>query len=268
MLIICPKCSAQYEIPEEVPLATGRKLKCSNCQHVFPFLKDKTEEVPVSVPPEDTQQTEIDPVLEEEIKLEPVFAEDTVFQPDDVPQAFVPVEPIPQHENKSVSFIAAFMSALLLFALVAAGLIYRDELFGRWMFGSSKATSKMAIHTPSAQESNTAVPVRQNTIKTVDSYEEVVPQVVSLPQIRFVHFERRQDEVPEIRIEGILENATTSDMQLPEKVRAVAYDRAGRVLFEKEIYLTDRILSAGKTLAFFGTYQPAPEEVQWVDVTF
>ena len=271
MLITCPKCSVQYQIPEEVRLVAGRKIKCSNCQHVFIFSND--ESVPASVEDQDVQLMEIDPVVEETAADDAVFAEDDVFQSDDVPQPFVPVASAPQNDKKGTSVLAAFLSALLLFALIVLGIVYREDLFGRWLsFGQRETTDsdskfdyKLDVITPNDKKNSVN---QMPSLKPVLNYEEQAPQIVSLPQIRSVQFEKRQDLDTEIRIEGVLENVSNEVMHLPPKVRAVAYDSAGQVLFEKEIYLTDKELPAGKTLSFFGTYQPAPDGVQWVDVTF
>ena len=113
-------------------------------------------------------------------------------------------------------------------------------------------------------------PVTEVFEKKVSSeeYVEETPEIVLLPQIQSVRFEKRLDPEPTIRIEGVLRNNSSKSMRLPAKVRAVAYSSEGTILFEKEIFLTDSILPANTELSFFGSYQPAPDGVQWVDVTF
>ena len=93
-------------------------------------------------------------------------------------------------------------------------------------------------------------------------------KTVLLPSIQSVRFEVKKLSEPTITIEGVLKNDSSEEMALPEKVRALAYDAQGNVLFEKDIYLTDRTLAPGESRPFFGSYAPAPSRVQWVDVTF
>ena len=67
-------------------------------------------------------------------------------------------------------------------------------------------------------------------------------------------------------IEGVVRNLGMQELLLPEKVYAIAYDTQGTVLFEKEIYLSKNSLKPSEEQPFFGTYTPAPEGIQWVDV--
>ena len=268
MLITCPKCSVQYKIPEGVHIPAGKKIQCSNCQHIFVLPETEQENKVVDETLNAPQQIEIDPVVDNEVPDDAVFAEDDVFKPDDVPQPFVPVPPAVPEEKKSVGIWMALISIMIVIALAVAGIVYKDVLF----------ESLLAENVPSEDQKNLAVQAEpQNKISqdqtadkvaVADTYIEETPQTVMLPQIQSVRFEQRDGADLEIRIEGILKNSTDRDMMLPEKVRAIAYDSQGKILFEKEIYLTDKVLLAGRTLPFFGTYQPAPNGVQWVDVTF
>lgn len=262
MLITCPKCSAQYEIPEGVYIPNGKKMKCSNCQHVFISSNEDVVEAAGNDADETFQPVNIDPVMDEKVGEDSVFAEDDVFQPEEVPQPFVPVVPavVERPEKRGVGVWLAVLSALIFVILVGAGILYRDVLF------TNLSKAKMvATAVPAKPE---VLPPVINDMHPVDKYVEETPQVVVLPQIQSVRFEKRQEVNLEIQIEGVLKNPTDQQMKLPEKVRAFAYDSEGNILFEKEIYLTDKVLPAGAELSFFGTYQPAPEGVQWVDVSF
>ena len=268
MLITCPKCSVQYKIPEGVYVPAGKKMKCSNCQHVFTLNENVEEQNKVEEVLDSPQQIDIDPVVEEEGAPEAVFAEDEVFKAEEVPQPFVPVTPAVTEEKKSVGVWAALISMLILIVLIGAGVLYKDVLFGQWLNIAPALAPQNKIQRPNENvDSKPVAPVAEK-VNTVRAYTEETPQIVLLPQIQSVRFEQRQDVDLEIRIEGVLKNQTNQPMRLPEKVRAIAYDAQGKVMFEKEIYLTDKVLSAGDELSFFGTYQPAPEGVQWVDVTF
>ncbi len=53
MLIVCPKCFAQYAVSDEISIKKGQKFHCSSCQNYFVLpqadmynLTDETEEIP------------------------------------------------------------------------------------------------------------------------------------------------------------------------------------------------------------------------------
>ena len=265
MLVTCPKCSAKYEIPGEVHLSAGRKMKCSACQHVF-LLPELSEAVP-----EDNATTEevveIDPVgVAKPETSQKVFADGPVFQ-DDVPQPFVPVSTQEVEHKRPVNLWATIISVVVLVIALAMGVLYRDTLF-EMFFPAGTGLSPLPVVKKEVKEPVVTAPVKKEHPVSLDRYVEETPEIVPLPQIQSVRFEKRNDPQPTIRIEGVLKNAGTMPIRLPEKVRAIAYNLEGAILFEKEIYLTDLILPAGEERLFFGSYQPAPEGVQWVDVTF
>ena len=272
MLITCPKCSTKYQIPDEAHLSAGRKLKCSHCQNVF-VLKDQIEDTPkteeVVMPPE---MVEIDPPKAETSSEQKVFEDQPVFQ-DDVPQPFMPVANTETSaDKKSIGSWAAIISLFAVLILLGLGIFYKDVIFNTFapqMIVPSKNVKKSAdITVPEVSVEKNVAEVVAKENRAVESYVEEIPEVVMLPQIQSVRFEKRLDPTPTIRIEGVLKNGTSAPIKLPAKVRAIAYNEEGAILFEKEIYLTDLILPAGEERPFFGSYQPAPEGVQWVDVTF
>ena len=264
MLITCPKCSAKYQVPEEVHLSIGKKVKCSNCAHVFIFNETNEHSDPI---PENNPVEEVLPVqTEQDAPQEQVFSDSPVFQ-DDVPQAFVPVStPEETPSKRPVGMWMAIISFVILAITIAFGILYKDTLFETLMPTTSIQTpSYTKPDVAKAKSYNTPTQEKQPVIS--ESFPET-PRTVFLPQIQSVRFEKRTEPVSEIKIEGVLKNSTTEELRLPEKVRAIAYNSEGAVLFEKEIYLTDSILPAGEDRPFFGSYQPAPNDVQWVEVTF
>ena len=64
MRLLCPKCDAEYEIPDDVIPAEGRDVQCSGCQ--------ETWFVPANTPP--PERTTIDPkvssILQQEVQRE------------------------------------------------------------------------------------------------------------------------------------------------------------------------------------------------------
>ena len=279
MLITCPKCAAKYQIPAEVHLTAGRKIQCSNCHYVF-SLKEQNQ------PAEDLSQPTIEeitpatPVIEKENPViedttgtpeanesESIFADETIFQ-EDVPQPFMPVSTPEAPEKKPVSLLSVIVCSFLLVALATAGFIYRDLLFGDQILTSTNNLLTTHFRPSSSTNEKSTQSEKVPNGKNGATYIEETPQIVLLPQIQSVRFEKQDGPTPTIRIEGILKNTASTTLTLPEKVRAVAYDTQGEVLFEKEIYLTDKVLPAGEERAFFGSYQPAPSNVQWIEVTF
>lgn len=261
MLITCPKCSAKYEIPSEVHLTAGKKLKCSNCQYVFTLREEMVEPEEKEVIHSSSVEEQVPMVKQDSAEVETVFSDDAVFK-DDVPQPFVPVDTKENRSPKAVGVLGLIISITLLVLVCVFGFLYRDLLF------DYRYAPVVSVKNTLTADKLQKMPLQKKEEKRIERYEESKPHVVSLPEIQSVHFEKRSDPVPTIRIEGILKNKTMKTLTLPEKVRAVAYNVQGDILFEKEIYLTDLVLPAGEERSFFGSYQPAPENVQWVDVTF
>ena len=83
MRLICPNCSAQYEVPADVIPAEGRDVQCSNCQETWFQTHPDTE------PPTDVAQT----LKEHFAKTEPEAASvpeqtDAVSEPDLIDDEF------------------------------------------------------------------------------------------------------------------------------------------------------------------------------------
>ena len=130
MFITCPKCSARYEIPAEVHLSAGKKMKCSNCQHVFALEVEQPAEPVVEVR-EEPGVINIDPVPAED----DVFATEETIEPQEteMPPAFEPVaadpdtfEPVSRHSGAHI--VMVLLLFILIGLLVVAGVLYRDVL--------------------------------------------------------------------------------------------------------------------------------------------
>ncbi|MBQ3695392.1 MAG: zinc-ribbon domain-containing protein [Alphaproteobacteria bacterium] len=267
MLITCPKCSVKYQIPDEVRLSEGKKLKCSNCMHVFTFSTETEPAVDQPVVSEEPQEKAVE--NEPNPAEDKVFSDGPVFQ-DEVPQAFVPVESTEKEPKHPIGMFGAVLSFCILVVLLVFGFLYRDVLLDKVVSIPNTGRSNFVKEAlkPEIQRENTVVPELKEHPVPREEYVVENPEIVVLPQISSVRFEKRLDPIPTIRIEGVLKNMSSVTIKLPEKVRAIAYDQEGAVLFEKDIFLTDLVLPAGEERLFFGSYQPAPDGVQWVDVTF
>ena len=134
MFVTCPKCSTKYQIPSEVYLPAGKKLKCSNCQHVFVYTPTEPEK-PIEPVVSEPGIENIDPVA-------PVISEDEVFAAEpveehesDIPPAFTPVESEPDEfesvPKRGYGRVLGILMLLVFVALaVVLGILYRDELLG------------------------------------------------------------------------------------------------------------------------------------------
>ncbi len=68
MRLTCPKCSAQYEVPDEVIPEGGRDVQCSNCEETW--FQEKTPSKPADVEPKPPQAKEPEQVAATEVKVE------------------------------------------------------------------------------------------------------------------------------------------------------------------------------------------------------
>jgi len=154
MLIKCPNCSVKYEIPEEIGLVEGRKLKCSDCNHVFVFTRMLVEsESPQNnfEQKEKTSPLTDDPVLsfQEENPKTAVFlsepeseaSADTVN--DDLSATFTPIsnaedEDYSEKIKYRLSWVVWFFCIFLLFILAVAGFYYADFISADYLLGVNR----------------------------------------------------------------------------------------------------------------------------------
>ena len=121
MLITCPKCSAKYEIPSEVRLTAGKKLKCSNCQYVFTLSEEIADMEEKKIVPVSPVEEEQNPAPEQNsAEGNVVFSDDAVFK-DDVPQPFIPVDTKETKPQKAVGILGVIISVTLLILVCVLG---------------------------------------------------------------------------------------------------------------------------------------------------
>ena len=148
MLIKCPNCSVKYKIPEEIGLVEGRKLKCSDCNHVFVYTQTlvESEESQNNLGNNEEQPVMADdPVLalQEDISQAAVFlpeSEQDSSKKDDLTATFTPVEQeelvlkTPYH----LSLLIWGVCVVLLFGLALAGFYYADFISADYLLGVNR----------------------------------------------------------------------------------------------------------------------------------
>jgi len=292
MFVTCPKCFSKYQIPAEIYLPTGKQVKCSHCQHIFALANENVEQ---STVPVETVQV-VEPVMPEPsnnfeeqrvVNIDPepvVFAdEQPTFQQEEssgVPEAFAPPEEsavLPEPEQRRGFRIHNLIIAILILMAAAAfvfiGWSHPEFLSMDWLRDSQQEAvepvgqvvdQNTSVDSFKPQQTNEE---QRQVIPAVEqNIDSSAPQV--LPEIHSVRFELRSGVEATVRIEGVLKNSTAKDILLPKTVHAVAYNTDGKVLFEKDIYLSDKVLPAGEERNFFGSYSPVQGSIQWVEVTF
>lgn len=287
MLITCPKCSAQYQVPDEIDLPEGKKLQCSSCQFIFNYqsikkdLKQNTSSV--LVPPEDAVLTTVS-LCEKEVRVE---RKEVPPNESSLPEVFCPVS-----KSSSKSIVPYLMGGICLIGIVllsVLGWYHRDLLFMEIVLPKTEKriyTPQLKRVKPAAKpvtnfvppEIPTAVPETSPKKEPIILEEPVQESPVVMPEenipsessliVQNSRFRLiGQAEESSVLIEGILYNNSGNLIPLPEKLFAVAYDTEGTILFEKEIYLPQGVLEPSKEQAFFGTYTPAPKGIQWIDIS-
>ena len=106
MRLICPNCTAQYEVDASMIPVEGRDVQCSNCGHTWyelPEAPKAAEDDPVpAMEPEPWEAPEPDPAPEPEPepKPEPEFEPEPEpeFEPEPEPEAEPEFEPEPEPE--------------------------------------------------------------------------------------------------------------------------------------------------------------------------
>ncbi|MEO0750198.1 MAG: zinc-ribbon domain-containing protein [Pseudomonadota bacterium] len=89
MRLICPNCSAQYEVPDEVIPENGRDVQCSNCGDTWfqlhPDHPDYTPAYDPDTPEDDAYQDATDDMVEPEVEPEPEPQEEPYEDDDPAP---------------------------------------------------------------------------------------------------------------------------------------------------------------------------------------
>ena len=277
MLVTCPKCSARYQVPDEVELSQGKKLQCSSCQFIFKFqefVQNKEQEDIALVPPEDAVLT-AQSLPEKSVATEKKSSPPTESS---FPEVFCPVSD--ENRNGVLLYLGLFLCCCFVALLSLVGWYYRDLLFVDTNFSWSNTEvyqrplkkvlekQKMALKKKvsfSAEKQKNDFTDAQSAEESFAVVSPVLEDVLVIQNSRFRV--TSQSDNAAILIEGVLYNSSDQDVSLPEKLYATAYGEEGKVLFKKEIYLPQGILNAHQEQAFFGTYTPAQGRVQWIDVS-
>ena len=283
MLITCPKCSARYEIPSEINLKSGKKVQCSACQCIFEFHPEEVKELEKTtlLPPEDA-------VLSINTKTERIVIktqepeQKSVSSLSVLPEAFRPVQE--QKERAQPPYFWILLCAISLVGFIIMALLYKDLSQDQALYMSilpSAPRIERPVRLPKSKEKIPPVIEEQNDIiiplqineevrvpnvgPTQTEKEPVVPKELAKLSVQAVRF-RKTPTGNAVLIEGSLKNNTSETLPVPEKIYALAYNKKGSLLFEKEIYLPSGALYPDMEQPFFGTYTTAEEDIQWVDV--
>ncbi|MGF1475665.1 MAG: DUF3426 domain-containing protein [Geminicoccaceae bacterium] len=116
MKLICPVCSASYDIKPEALGPKGRKVRCANCKHQW-FQEPAA---PAALPEEEDVDLAFEPV--EEV-VEP-GAEDTRIRPGSVAK--------PKSSAVDVASMVSWFFLLVVVLAIAVTLVARNELVARF----------------------------------------------------------------------------------------------------------------------------------------
>ena len=189
----------------------------------------------------------------------------------ELPEVFKPLDPMP----KPVSYAWLWgVVCLMVFFMCLVGIwFYRDLLKADYYPVSSVHTRKVLPRVKTVP----SVPPKKETFNEVIDIPlfegENLPQTVSIPSNSVqgdnfsFHSIRFRQEASGLLIEGMIHNNTDVAQPMPTSVYATAFDRQGNTLFTKEIFLPKEILQPYGQKAFFGSYSPAPDGVQWIEVS-
>ena len=282
MFVICPKCAAKYQIPAEIALKNGQKVQCSACQHVFHFEK---EEVLVQNESFSNLLQEPEDAILKETEL--IERKEKIVIETQLPEVFHPLKPI--ETQKTHSWLLTLLLAVLLVVLVVGFWLYRDMAFSdinQYKIKTSRILMKKDevkssdfdvqkeqknAETEQANRGIVEIPLfdedtslnERIDLKQVPAYEKVLP--FSFSSVHFRYQTTPQEK--QVLIEGKIHNDTDVAQIMPDVVYAKAYDQKGNILFQKEIYFSKELIEPYGEKSFYSTYIPAPDGIQWMEVT-
>ncbi len=252
MFVICPKCSAKYRIPSEITLQEGQKMQCSACKHIFVYeqIKNESFETEVEIPK--------DPVLP---SGNVVIKEENILIKKSLPEVFKPVQPMSVSQGSKV-FVCVFIFILVLFLCMAMWFV-RDILKTDYTsFNSDNHIPRVGTVPNLPDSKEIEIPLFENGIS-----ESKTSSIEGLDNFLHFHSVRFHKQAESLLIEGIIQNDANFSQKLPERIYATGYNQHGKELFQKEIFLSNDIIEPYGQKAFFGTYSPAPNGVQWIEVS-
>ena len=253
MFVVCPKCMSKYRIPLEITLKEGQKLQCSSCRCVFNFQPEKNEnknESSVS-----GIQIPKDPVL-----TQAVVHEEKIVYTRKLPEVFTPLEPMAK--RSSYTWIWLIICLGIFFVSVSGIWFYRDMLKIDYSAHSFPRLSKK--HSDNVSNDLIDIPLfDEETLpaKAPANSDAACTDIFAFHSIRF----RLQDS--SLLIEGTVKNRTEFTQSVPASVYVTAYNIHGQPIFQKEIFLPNEVLPPYGQKAFFGSYSPAPDGVQWIEAS-
>ncbi len=269
MFVVCPKCGAKYQIPSEISLNYGQRMQCSACGHYFVLAKENSFSKNESIQKERETVKKLD-VAQTKQSAQPV-------SPTVLPEVFQPsMQVLKRKPSLFLPLLLVIVSLFILFVLLGLAWQYREELKFQNQLDAVQVRRSAPLR-PAVQPEERGEPLREVPVDltTLDMQEiqETLPEEVPLfaednsPDFSFrsLRFNTLEGEMPAVQIEGIIKNEQDYPMSLPEVIYVNAYDVQGRLLFQKEIYFTQKKLMPHQEQAFFGTYSPAPKEIKWID---
>ena len=185
-------------------------------------------------------------------------------------------------QKKSQSWTLTLILVVVLLLLIVVFWLYRDSLnsdinkldIQTNRILESKEEIQRRSQTPenktiSANLTETDIPVFAAESELEEKNQETKQFDVSSP-FSFSSIQFRYQTSPEgkqLLIEGKIHNDTDVSQILPGVVYAKAYDQHGKILFQKEIYFSKELMAPFAQKSFYSTYMPAPEGIQWMEVS-
>ena len=183
MFIICPKCSAKYQIPDGTILQEGQKLKCSACD--FVFLKG--EEAPLILEQPIIQEPTVSATeaFSNPLYTQPVSEnQELPIQTQTLPEAFQPVSN-PAKSRTYLLFIPLYI--ILIIGLCMMGWHFRsslkpsvEEIIPQAVFEKKEPKKERIVQDNQITEKELKKKKTQSTLKEVKS---VISNTVQQPTV-------------------------------------------------------------------------------------
>lgn len=222
MQITCPTCATRYQLPDHSVPASGRKVKCRTCGHIWTqyppaAVDDEPFERTALYSPQDDMLTEVRPMRD--------FAAAPSYHADDSPP------PAPAKAKRRLPGIGWIALAASVVALIGGGAVARHQLVHLW-------------------------PPANLLYQTVGL--GVAPPGAGL-QLQNSRSEQRQEGGAAILVvEGQIVNVTDKPLKVP-RVKAVAMDSSQKPLQTWIIEASASSLMPGEIATFFSAQRdPGP----------
>ena len=229
MFIKCPNCSVGYEIPDEIVLSDGRKMKCSNCGHIFVYHNTPQSSGSDFNGVSNFSRTDVDNLdvvlpeqTKDDVKIPVAFLEDEDDNKHDaISESFTPVSDV-GHKTAGYHPSIWVVGVCLLIVCVLGGLgfYYTDFLSSDYLLGFNQNSQNKL-----EQEKYSVAVNRRKRIRQSRPVQSVIKKLEQAKSSTQQVYEPTETEVNlDHPVEPMVQELSPNNLSIPEHIEPVVIE--------------------------------------------